>query len=217
MPPRYRRNRRRTRRRRMPVTTLVKREVKSQLKNNLETKHVAGFIDQTVLSNAFTDEIIELLFDDPSSGQGTGDNQFVGDEVRLRGLSARWEILQADATNSVRLIIFEAQPNYVPQIGSLELFETTLKPFISTFNRELVKRVHLDRTYFMGGTPNGQNARVIRGRKYIKLHNRRCKFKDPQPGQIDANVKLYAYLISDSNLAPSPRCTLLLDLGYTDA
>lgn len=198
------------------VSAMVKREVRSQLTTNMETKHVAGFMDQSVLNNAFTDEIINLLFDDPSSGQGSGDNQYVGDEIRLRGLNCRWEVAQADATQSVRLVIFEAQPNYVPQTGSLEIFETQLKPFISTFNREIVKRVHLDRTYFMGGTPNGQNGLIKRGSKYINLRNRKCKFQDPGNQNV-ANVKLYAYLLSDSNIVPHPRVTMLLDLGYTDS
>lgn len=205
----------RTRKRngRKNVTAIVKREVASQLANNIERKNAQGFIFQSVSTTTFFAELLDLLLD--PQGQSVSEGGWIGSEIRLQNMMVRWELAQADSTQSYRMIIFEPQPNYAPTTGSTALLETSAKPFISSLNREYVKRVYLDRVYFQGGTNSG-GTQITRGRKFIKLRNRLVKFQ--QPGvQTVANVKLYCCLLSDSSVATHPSMAVLLDLSYTDA
>lgn len=211
----YRRRRRARRKpRRNNIKTMVKAQVSRALKTNIETKHSTGYIDQSVGTNTFFVELVDLLMSTP--GQGVQSSGWVGNEIRLQGLATRWELALGDTTNSYRMILFVPQPNYAPNVGSTFLFNTPNKPFLSTLNREYVRQVLLDRVIFQGGVNSG-GTQITRGRKYIKLRNRLCKFQSPGGIQAEANVHIYACMVTDSSIAPHPRMTMLLDLGYTDA
>lgn len=211
---------RQARRRRRPTNTksLIKREVASALKSNIELKHSMLAVNQNVSTTTYFNELIEASFE--QEGQSLVDGGYVGNEVRLQGMMCRWQLSQVDSTQSYRIMIFEPQPNFTPSTGTTSQWKEPTHPFISPVDKDQVKRVYLDRVVFQRGAVGNPYGQITRGRKYIKLRNRRCQFQDAdgiggRPGL--ANVKLYLCLLSDSGVVSHPEVTMLTDISYTDA
>lgn len=197
-------------RRHTNLSRRIRAEVKSQIHENIESYQVSGYVDQAISTTTYFQEVIPLLLT-----KSDGSANMYGDEIRLQNLKLNWEFSQNDTTQNYRMVLFEPQPDYDPSTGDQLLFETSAKKFISVLNREYVKRVYLDRVVYQGGVPSG-GVQVTRGRKFINLRNRLCKFKSPAT-TMDVNVKLFLMLVSDSGATSHPIMTVLMNLAYTDA
>lgn len=208
------RQRRTQSRRRHNISSLVRKEVKSQITSDMELKNVHFPYVTTPLTAPVYKELINDLF---IAGQGTDVDQFIGSQIRIKRMNLRWSIAQADTTNNFRMVIFETRRDYEPAAGDTVMFKEPSHQLLSPLNYDFVKRVYVDRTLFLGGTNSGSVSLIKRGRKHINMRNRKCLFQVTGAGAVVADVKLYVMVVSDSSVAPSPRFTLLSSLHYTDS
>lgn len=196
MPGGKRRNRKKAKGK---VPKSVKNYVKKQIHKMSETK----YIDQ--LYSALVDST-GILADMFQPTQGTGDSQRIGDKVTIRGSRISIKLTCGDATNFVRIILFQWYPSTnlsVPTVGTI-LFDTTTAdraittPYVHDYENQF--HVFYDKVFTMSSVGDSYViSRVFKPNyKYVK---KTCEFVG---AGINASNKLYMLAISDSGAVVHP-------------
>jgi len=149
----------------------------------------------------------------PMSGitQGLQDlAQRVGDEIRPISFSIKGEIVGADSTNVVRLIVFQWKQETVPVIGDV-IQTANVNSFYNHDNAGLFK-ILFDRRYttsYNGNDVKQVNVNITKG------FNRMVKYNATSSTQFHNGI--YICLISDSASFNHPGFNLITRVRYTDA
>lgn len=151
-----------------------------------------------------------------NTSQGDNGGTHVGDESVMKNLELRMLISVADATNSVRVVLFRWKPNigYVaPGAGSILKDATTLGNLTSCYleDGEDQYQVMYDELFLLaaaGGNPE-QVSRNIK-----RTFNLRCDFTT---GTSNSSNMLYLMLISDSAAVTHPKVQFMSKIGFTDS
>lgn len=144
--------------------------------------------------------------------QGLDSNERIGQEVRLLKHTLRLNILNGDATNSIRYgLVYTASP-----VTSIQQILNNLIPLStnSGFDPEVVTRVVMDKlvtlnAFYSGGTSIKHNVLKKKDRTIIK-------WDSTSAGSPPVKGHLYFFAVSDSTVAPHPRVTASLFTEYTD-
>lgn len=210
----YRRRRRRTYKRRpkkQPTTRTVTRIVKKELSKSVEKKFVLS-----EFTGAISDNINFNRLNTP--GNGTADNERVGDTIYLKSIYYNYSFIVDDGTNLVRFMIIQwlNDSSHNPPVGSSILEGSSTIPVQAPYsmNNSQNYRILYDKTHTLSDT--GAN-RVIQRRGYItKIPCRKVVFTNNDANA--ANVKkgqIYLVQVSDSVLS-GPDLSVVCKLNYTD-
>lgn len=205
----YRRRTRRGRRPTRKLTKTQKKQVLTMVKSNIETKHqIYNFGATSVTTAPKYISIYRNMF----ASQGSGQSQFIGNQVRLQHLRVKGVITQADASNLLRLICFRPTAKYEPADGETDIFNNAVQPLLSSLDKNFVRRVYMDRLYTLNtGTTQNDQQRVI-GRTF-NLRNARLDLT----ALADPNYQLCWCFVSDSGIAGNPSVEMTHELRLKDA
>lgn len=196
------------------LNKVQKREVaqlanQNRLKRSEWKRHVVG---GTI--NASTAGFFQSLTDLP---QGDTDITRDGDQVEAYTVDLRYYAFTQDATNLVRVILFQWVPNTAiatPTLADILLNAGTydaLAPY-ETDNHQMWKILY-DRTHSMAqtGAASANVTKLIR--KKIKVSRKKVQFEG---GTTDGTNKVYMLVISDSGVANHPGITYVARVNYLD-
>lgn len=154
--------------------------------------------------------IISLLTNlTPGSGYN---NNFLGQKINPVGIKINWEVVCGDATNLMRIILFQWFDS-TPPLAATVLQNNCLSPVLID-NRENTK-VLRDELVSLALPSNTGNA-IASGSWYVKS-------KRIQQAYYNANANiwqkgnLYLLFISDSIIAPSPTISYYSRVTFLDA
>lgn len=151
-----------------------------------------------------------------NTSQGDTGGSHIGDESTMRNLELRLIASVADATNSVRVILFRWKPNigYVaPGAGSVLKDASSPGNLTSLYleDGEDQYQVMYDEVFLLaaaGGNPE-QVSRHIRRKFTLK-----CDFLT---STSNASNMIYLMLLSDSSATTHPSVQFMSKIGFTDA
>lgn len=188
----------------------TKNYVKRVLKTDTEMK----FKDDYQSINVSTLYGIQNIFQ-PTNG--TGHNEYVGDEVKVQKILFRYELINADTYNWCRLIIFQWKPITPPTNLSL----ITSPPgtsgaadYLGMYNydnRTLYNIIFDKMLYTDADSPTSVGGFKIftpKKDKFSSLIN-----LNPAYG----NHRLYCYFVTDSNLSGHPTLKINYRVFFTDS
>lgn len=149
-----------------------------------------------------------------SMAQGITDITRVGDRIVLKSLEARFDLVVADATNFIRLILFQWVGDAVSDVPTIAAVLESTPYYLSPFNwdqRGKYRVLHDESVALMGVGP------VTYISKKIKVG---CPVKHQQFLNASTNIEsggLFALVMSDSAAAAHPGYDLYTRVSYTDA
>lgn len=152
--------------------------------------------------------------------RGTGENQRVGDVVRLSSFTVEGSMICSDATNIMRVIVFRWRPDNSIDSPSWTkiLQDTTNLPFFSPINEASLQqsKIHvlLDKSYTMVlNTASG--LKRFKWRFYGKrLGKKKLAFNT---NAITGMDNIYMFMISDSLAVSHPAVQFQTRVVFTDA
>lgn len=186
------------------ILQLVRRE----LRRNDEPKHF------DVLSSGTAGIAGSGVLYLSSMAQGSTDITRIGDEVTLKRLDARWDIIYADATNFMRLILFQWVGDAVSDVPAIASILESTPYYLSPFNWDQRHkfRVLFDETYCLDAATS---PRTHVGRFSCGLPIKHLQFLNASTN-IEAGG-LFALFCSDSAAAAHPAYDLYTRVSYTDS
>jgi len=151
-----------------------------------------------------------------NTSQGDTGGSHIGDESVMKNLDLNMIVSVADATNSVRVILFRWKPNigYVaPGAGSILKDATSPANLTSLYmeDGEDQYQVMYDEVFLLAAA--GGNPEQI-FRKVRRTFNLRCDFLT---STSNSSNMIYLMLISDSGTATHPSVQFMSKIGFTDA
>jgi hypothetical protein len=190
------------------------RQVKSLMTRNQEIKYLDANIAATSIpyTGVFWNSMTQV-------GQGINDHQRVGDRLTVKKLTIRASMVGQDATNQMRLIVFQWFPNTAvttPVIGTI--LENPLYQITSSINRTNEEgrlfKIMFDKTYTL--VQNASNGSAF---KTLKFYGRRIprKIISYNPTATTGFNQFYFLAISDSVLPSDPSVAWSSRLDFTDA
>lgn len=179
---------------------------------NAEHKYIDTQFTQSLTPSAIT-QLTRIQ-------SGTDDITRVGDKVRLSTLRIRGQILAADATNAVRMVLFQWHPNTVAQVPSLAGLFQDPGNYNSFYQHDTGANfsVFYDKTYYLSanGTASimfNKSFRLWSKKGRMRWVRQNLKFVGSSNDALD---HLYILWFSDSNAAPSPGVQWYSRVSYTD-
>lgn len=193
----------------------TKNYVNKIVRSEIETK----YFDQS--SNFSPDYSGTSIFPLCDFGQGTTDSLRIGDQIKIRRLYIGYHYYMStvsDASNLVRIIVFQYNPNTTTggaPTASLVLQQTSniVSPLVwRTNDRKQDINVLYDKTDVLDAVSRFATVkRVFINLKYAK------KTVQYNGNTTDGSHKLYVLFVSDSSAAPNPNVLFQTRLWYDDA
>lgn len=194
------------------LSPLQRQQVKRLVDSGAETYQYDNSISPASVSTAAT---IQTGFSTPT--QGVGDGQRTGDMIELKRFMLNYNIICADATNVVRVILFrwyENNSSNAPTAAQVLQASTNFNSMINHDSiRERKLHVFYDKTHRMtlvGTADVGANVSIgakALGRKNIAFDN----------AAITGEGLIYGLFISDSSGVSHPTIDWYCRLEYKDA
>lgn len=189
--------------------TATQAYVKRLIKRNEEMKY--AIIDASY--NATTTPGLYCL---TNTSQGDSGGTHIGDESVMKNLELRFIASVADATNSVRVILFRWKPNIgyvVPGAGSILKDANSPSNLTSLYQEdgEDQYQIMYDELFLLaaaGGNPEQISRRIRRN------FNIRCDFLT---STSNSSNMIYLMLISDSSTTTHPSVQFMSKIGFIDA
>lgn len=202
----YRRQRKyyASKRYRKPSKTIAKRV--SNLERKLKFAQEVGAVDVTIDSTAsFVGAVSHLS----PIGQGDNTNNRTGNDTHAKSLQLRWNVVAADSTNMVRVIVFYWKDDTTPTAGDILSAISTGTAPLQTLNFPNKDKYDIiyDRLVTVG-TGNLSYAEKV----FLKT-SRKIEFDGSSSANI-ANNQLYVMYISDSGAATHPVFQMISRLRY---
>lgn len=151
--------------------------------------------------------------------QGTTQNSHIGDHLRMRRFDFRTNHVAGDATNFMRMIVFQwfqntALQSPTPTILLQNLGANVASSINETNQDSPIFRIITDRTFSL--STGGSNQAVVRN---FSIYGKRIPRKQQQ---FNNNLttgfnQIYMMLISDSITAPNPTSNVYCRFTFTDA
>lgn len=187
----------------------LNQRVKRAILRNIETKHqIYNFGATGVTTTPQYISIYRNMF----QNQGSGESNFIGNQVRLQSLRVKGVITQADSSNLLRVVCFRPTSKYEPADGDTDIFNNPVQPLLSSLDKNFVRRVYMDRLYTLNtGTAQNDQQRVI-GRTW-NLKNAVLDLT----ALADPNYQLCWCFVSDSGVASNPTVEMTHELRIKDA
>jgi len=209
--PVKRQYKRRRNQKRVPVRTMVRKEIRRQE----ETKMYDGGRDG---GSADSSGVVYSITSYPAAsttmGQGVNDNEYIGTKIMPTGLIIRGAITYADVYDTVRVLVIQCKGLFVPAAN--QLFDTTyallgVHAGLKRTNDDRY-RVLADRRYLV--TSQDKTAAIfgirISGKKLTRM-----TFSDAS-GTVESGG-IYIAFLSDSNVSSHPAFQVAWRLYYKDA
>ncbi len=186
------------------ILTLVRQE----LHRNEEPKHY------DVLSSGTAGIAGSGVLYLSSMAQGITDITRVGDRISLKSIEARWDLIFADATNFMRIILFQWVGDAVSDVPAISSVLESTPYYLSPYNwdQRAKFRILHDETYCLDATAN---PRTHVGHCKVGLRGSHLQFLNASTN-IEAGG-LFALFMSDSAAAAHPAYDLYTRIAYTDA
>lgn len=205
MPFRRRRNRRN-------LSSQVKRVMREVAYSTQETKH-HRVEDEVDFSTSGV--LVELNTVD---SQGTASGQFIGQEIRQIGIRLRGKLSQADANNTVRVVVFTPSPAFETALAGgaspTDLFY--LPSNWSAIRESNVTKTYMD-TNMTLNIASGQNDKIRLVNRWISLKMKKYMIVEGSGPPLTGSDKVYLLLLSDSALPSHPTFEFASTLYYKDA
>lgn len=212
----------RFRRRRFRGRKLNKRQkfqVKRLIRNVQELKYFEGSSQNADISTS------PAILDISAVSQGDTDTTRDGDRLQWVGkIDFRYSLDIADATNIIRVMIFQWKPNSSPAAGSLFLNGPTGAVDVwSNYGHDHRQEYTIlyDKTYSLVGNggaatvPTTTSSQIVR---FVRISLKRiAKMAQFTAGTTAGTNKLYLYLISDSALVGNPTITFSAKVFFRDS
>lgn len=210
MPKRYRKKRggrRKKSYRRSYKKGGMKKLIKKTIANMAEKK----YSDSRTQLGASNSASIAQWF---ASGQGVGELQHIGDQVKYYSHQTRYQWIAADTTNLCRIILFRWHPDstvVAPLPAQILQFPSGLNSVLSPYvdDERGLFTVVFDKTTQLSQTGDDAKMTKITG----KLSGT-VSFNGTS--NINGTNMLFILLVSDSNVIPDPVINIYTRIRYTD-
>lgn len=195
------------RRVRPAVKSEVKREVKTLLARRTELKYLADAQSPNVSTSGFIKKVSQI-----AQGSDTGNR--IGDTIHARSLELHGNILRGDASNFVRIIVFQwrVSDSTAPVVGDIL---GNASRWWDGYNGD--KRSYYtilwDKTFAM--SQNGSNDVVVFKKKIYKRMATRMEFENGSSTAPGTHM-LYYMLLSDSGAIGHPLVNIYSKFNYKD-
>lgn len=214
MPYRKRRQRKRN--------YVTRKEVKTMIKSNIEEKHhdlaITRTVDAALTTTTPTLDLLEIL-------QGTNDYSRIGDRLKMKSISLRYQAVAGSANEWVRFILVQWKADSAVASPSTLILNDVLQTpsatyaCISSFNHDYLKQHNLsilyDRTHSLSsagefGAPKLISVKARINSKYMVKHVQYTN------STTQGKNKVYLFAISNQVL-PSTTFEAYATVKYTDA
>lgn len=220
--PYYRRKRayrRRRYRKKSNTRAIARRVVKKELAKNLERKYVMRDVNSVPVDYNGLNTLTGLpaVYELYPTTRGTGPFEYIGQKVKVTGVSVRYQIFAKDTTNLFRVIVAQwkgagaATPtidDVLRGVGTvyapIELYENQIR---SRF-KILYNRLH--------NVALGQSNEQAIGKIWIPGTRLRVVDYGTVSGDVQ-DGELLLYVISDSPIANHPLFSARIKIYFTDA
>lgn len=149
---------------------------------------------------------------------GQTDNSRIGNHVHMKSLNGRVTILNSDATNIIRVIIFKWKENdtfNVPTAAQILANGPSGGPDVySTYNRDSPGNYTIVKDYFFVGNGNSAASNLIQKREFKMSLSGKTQFYS-DVGTSGTN-KYYIMYQSDSAAVNHPTVSFNFEFGFTD-
>jgi len=184
----------------------VRNMIDSKIKFDMELKYFAGS------ASPFAVDLSGSVVDVTPIPQGDTDQSRDGDEVTLQHIELGYQIVCADATNMVRVIMFQWLPNNTPSVSTILLSSgASYSPLsaLSTDQRPLY-RILYDKIHFLSLAANYNNGDMVKR----KIPVAKAQFI---AGSTAGTSHIYLLFISDSGAASHPTASYYVKTEYFDS
>lgn len=172
-----------------------------------EVKAVAGAVATTASTAGFVGPIAQ-------PAQGVAINQRLGDEIKMLKFEGNIEFTVADATNVVRLVIFQWYMDDVLDIPALsDIFENTTYPWVSVHKLSAKTRRKYKILYDRAVALSTSNSNM---QISCNLDLTSCRKTEFTAGATTGKNILYYAIVSDSVAVTHPGYTFSTALYYQD-
>uniref|UniRef100_UPI0040476B1C hypothetical protein n=1 Tax=Yoonia sp. TaxID=2212373 RepID=UPI0040476B1C len=192
-------------------TALSRKERKQVVKitkqvfnRQVETHH----LDTSLITSYDTTGGMALITD--AITQGVSDTQRVGDKLQLMRIAIRGLMAVGDATNIIRLIVFQWKSTSFTPPTLLDVLQTASVTSHRSFDIKSNIAVISDNTYYL----NDAERRVLLINKSYKPKIKTIKFEG---AGINATNHIYVLGLSDSGGVPNPVVNLNFRITFKDA
>lgn len=183
----------------------LKSLVKSVVRRNIETSSVVeNFTARAIPDNLRSSGTNDVILNDIA--QGTGEGERVKNEIRVTGLYGDLFFTGADATNSIRVIL------YIPKDKGVTLSNATALPFNGAPDLD---QFTILKDMLVCTTANGPNCRRMKLKYKFKGRGMRTGFSGAA-GSTIIEHPLYIYFVSDSTAVADPAMNGYIRTYYKD-
>lgn len=188
-------------------------QVRRLISKQAETKTwVKGALSQSA-------SLVHVITSVTDISLGQTDNTRIGNHVHMKNLNGRVTILNADATNVIRVIIFKWKENdtfNVPTAAQVLANGPSGGPDVySTYNRDSPGNYTIIKDFFFVGNGNSAASNLIQKKEFkVKLSGKTQFYSDV--GTSGTN-KYYIMYQSDSAAVNHPTVSYNLEFDYTDS
>lgn len=200
----YGRKRAKTLKKKMASVVTVKRMISNRQELNLHRTNVTGSIPNTMSFNQIS-----------AAPQGDADSDRSGDQLYIKSIHWSWEVVGADATNRIRLIIFQwhgdSTANF-PTAANLLQDTSTVAGDFGVFRKDTRKSYTV--LYDRDIATNTYNMNKVGKVNIYKGFRKKVDFL---AGTTGGSGQLFTALISDSSAVAHPSISSQCILRYTDS
>lgn len=210
--PFRRRGRRRNHKRPKNIRAIARAEARKTVQKTVETKMYdslhSGSID-------YTTGVVYSVWQDPSTPgtiqQGTNDNEYIGQKVQAAHITIKYQLIVADATNLIRLIVLQTKGLFVPTMATVLQNNGTTSTPLSPYNQDNDSKFKVLASRLISlDTYNSVRAGTIVLRKF------RPTYFANATGGVESN-NIYICAISDSGAVSHPTIQYNIRTRYRDA
>lgn len=184
---------------------ITRKQVKRMIEKKEEIKHFPIFTSGGVDSAG---DLTNLT----SIAQGVGASVRVGEELFLKSVIMSYEIIGADATNYLRVIVFQWHDASTPAIADV-LQPGSGNPWIAPYNPSRTNSYTVLWDKAFSTTVNGPNS--ANGRVHLRTMRRKIEFAGTSTSA--ASGQLYLIRISDSLAVANPSFAMNGLVLFTDS
>lgn len=188
----------------------VRSMIKSSIVNNDELKY---FLTNTSVLGGSSVTSSGIIQDFSLVTQGVADQQRVGDTFKYVNLEFNYNVIAADTTNVIRLVLLQYHPVSIPIaqtffVGTLGNVNSPLQSFSKDIKPQF--SVLWDKTHYLTLNNNaceGKHMTILPKRKIVQAVN----------GGTTGSEHIYLVAISDSSSTPYPTISFIGRINFTDA
>lgn len=187
---------------------IAKKAIESNEKKVVELKNYDVEQAYTVTGIPSTGQVDAL-----TSGIAQGDTAITreGDQITLKSIFLRFEIIHGDSTNIFRIILFRWMEATVPSISSVLESNVTAGYPLSPLLRNANHRIQVLYDNLFAQSTN-TNANIVE-KVYVNKNLGNCEWQ--QTGSVESG-QVYLLMVSDSGGAPNPTIKYYSRVTYTD-